>query len=52
MFPLLCKLGLFWDVTKRLLVVVDVSGEPVGGVFKVQAAWTFERVAMAVPKRR
>jgi hypothetical protein len=30
--------SLFWDVTQRILVVTDVSGQPVGPIFKGQAA--------------
>jgi hypothetical protein len=34
----------FWDVTQRKLVVTDISGQPIGPVFKGQTAqeqsWT------------
>jgi len=31
------KSSLFWDVTQRTLVVTDVSGQPIGTIFKAQA---------------
>ena len=31
------KYSLFWDVTQRRLVVIDVSGQSVGPIFKGQA---------------
>jgi hypothetical protein len=34
------KSSLFWDVTQRLLVVTDVSGQPIGPIFKGQEGST------------
>ena len=31
------RYGLFWDVTKRSLIVTDVSGQLIGPIFRVQA---------------
>jgi hypothetical protein len=28
--------SLFWDVTRRILVVADVSGQPIAAIFKGQ----------------
>jgi len=30
----------FWDVRQRILVVTDVSGQPIGPIFKGQASRT------------
>jgi len=27
---------LFWDITQRKLVVIDISGQPIGPIFKDQ----------------
>jgi len=37
-FVCVCIFSLFWDVTKRILVVTDVLGQPVGPIFKCEAA--------------
>jgi hypothetical protein len=31
--------SLFWDVTRRRLVVTDVSGQPIDPIFKAQAVF-------------
>ena len=37
-FIVLERSSLFWDVTHRILVVTDVSVEPIGPIFKGRAA--------------
>jgi len=33
------KSSLFWDVTQRILLVTDVSGQPIPSIFRGHAAW-------------